>query len=66
MRLVDYLKLILVLGCNAGNSYSCKNNGKCNETGYCECTTEYKGEFCQESKLYGMNVYLYYQYDYNQ
>jgi hypothetical protein len=40
--------LILDIGCKAGESLSCLNNGKCLPNGVCECSIGYSGSRCED------------------
>ena len=37
---------LLVLGCSAGGTYACQNNGVCVNS-VCQCTGPYTGTTCQ-------------------
>ena len=40
------------LGCNAGGSFACQNNGACNSaTGACSCPNGYTGNYCATCKI---------------
>ena len=50
--------MILDIGCKAGESLSCLNNGKCLPNGVCECSIGYSGSRCEDCEL-NSSVYIY-------
>ena len=39
------------MGCQAGESLSCLNNGKCLSNGICECSIGYSSSRCEDCEL---------------